>query len=155
MSGSGGGIPEKPAFVRRAHRAAAVTFLIGAPDLEPDIVTVALDLTPTQVAVPGQSLETLDGTIIHVDHVGWWALDTTGVVKSSDPADHFRYLLEQLMPHREAILRLGDGGEVLFEVPWPRARAAEFDAECLRGAEALGAHIDFLGDERGDELAGP
>lgn len=143
------GVPQ-PSFVRRAHRAAAVTFLVGAPDLDPDIVTVTLDMTPTQVAVPGQSLETLDGTVIHVDHVGWWAFDTTGVVKSGDPADHFRYLLAQLMPHREAILRLGEGGEVLFEVPWPRERAAEFDADCLRGAESLGAHIDFLGERELD-----
>lgn len=139
-------------FVRRAHRAAAVTFLIGAPNLDPARVTATLGITPTQVAIPGQQLETLDGKVIHVDHVGWWALDTTGIVKSADPADHFRHLLEQVTPHREAILELAQGGEVLFEVPWPPERAEEFDAECTRRAEALGAHIDFLGPREVDPL---
>ena len=139
-------------FVRRAHRAAAVTFLIGAPNLDPEIVTATLGITPTQVAIPGQRLETLDGTVIHVDHVGWWALDTTGVVKSADPADHFRHLLEQVAPHRDAIAKLAEGGEVLFEVPWPPERADEFDADCARRAEAMGAHIDFLGPREPDAL---
>ena len=133
-------------YIRRAHRAAAVTFLIGAPNLDPVHVTSVLGITPTQVAIPGQQLETLDGRVVHVDHVGWWALDTTGIVKSGDVADHFRYLLEQVEPHTAVLAELATGGEILFEVPVAPERASEFDAECSRRAEALGAHIDFLGE---------
>ncbi len=133
-------------FILRTHRASAVTFLMGSPTLDPTEVTAALGITPTNVAVPGSTLETWDGSVVHVDRVGWWSLSSADHVASSDVDAHFRFLLEQLLPHRENVLGFAKGGETLFEVPLPPDRAAELGEKCAEGAAALGATIEFLGE---------
>ena len=129
------------------HRRAAVTFLIGSPELDPLAVSSALDIAPTHMAIPGATLETWDGRVVHEDRVGWWALSTTDLVASFDVATHFKFLLDRLLPYKDIIREFGRGGEVFFEVPWPVERSSEFDPICRRGAEALGAYIEFLGEE--------
>lgn len=124
-----------------------MTFLVGSPTLDPVAVTAALGITPTHVAIPGATLETWEGRILHVDNVGWWALSTADLVPSDSVSTHLRHLLERLLPHREALAEFARGGELFFELPLSGRCAGELPPDCLRDVDALGAHLEFLGDE--------
>lgn len=124
-----------------------MTFLVGSPTLDPAAVTAALRITPTHVAIPGATLETWEGRVLHVDKVGWWALSTADHVPSDDVSTHLRHLLDWLLPHRDALREFARGGELFFELPLPSRSAGTLDAECVRGVENLGAQLEFLGDD--------
>ena len=56
--------------------------------------------------------------------------------------------MERLLPHREAILELADGGETYFDVLWQSTylyagTGPLIEADCLAGVAALRAGMGF------------
>ncbi len=129
-------------------KSVAVTFSVSAADLDPAAVSAALGVTPTRSARRGDERRNLRGALLRPEQEGWWALSTRGRVDSKDIDDHFRDLLELLLPHRESLLAFSRGGETYFDVVWKSTylyagSGPLLAADVVAGIAALGASIGF------------
>lgn len=79
---------------------------------------------------------------------GWWAIRTEGKVDSKDINDHFRHVLDLLLPRQEEIRKLVEGGEALFSVLWQSiylyaGTGPVLGREIIAGIAALSAEMAF------------
>ncbi|QDU23969.1 DUF4279 domain-containing protein [Urbifossiella limnaea] len=130
-------------------RKVEVSFCLIGPDLDPEVVTTRLGLTPDQAERRGdERRHQRSGAVLGLFHEGLWALGSLPRVDSKDVNDHFRWVLGRLLPHKEAVLELARGGEVFFNVLWKSTylyagTGPLIDAECLAGVAALGGGMGF------------
>ncbi|MHB0935041.1 MAG: DUF4279 domain-containing protein [Armatimonadota bacterium] len=97
-------------------------FAMYGDGLDPEVVTVALGIQPKYSGKKGDSrlVKTKGGTRETFLYTGSWSISSSTAVNSSSSEDHLRYLLAQLEPVKENILRLQDefSIESYFEVYW-------------------------------------
>ena len=130
-------------------RKVAVSFCLLGRDLDPDAVTARLGLTPDDIQRRGDERRNKrSGALLGVYSEGLWALGSLPHVDSKDVNDHFRWVLGQVLPHREAVLEFARGGESFFNVLWKSTylyagTGPLIDAECLAGVAALGGGMGF------------
>jgi hypothetical protein len=130
-------------------RKVKVTFCLSGPDLDPDAVTARLGLLPDYSQRRGdERRHQRSGVVLGRYQKGLWAIGSLPRVDSKDINDHFRWVLERILPHREVILEFARGGESLFDVLWKSTylyagTGPLIDAECLAGVAALGGGMGF------------
>jgi len=121
--------------------------LIYPEVLDPNAITDRLGITPTQLNVKGVEQATPSGRMVPAPR-SLWALSSEGQVDSLDVRRHLDWLIERLMPARQALLELqlvprtrmgvniiwwsahGTGGPTL----WP---------EQMAGLAELGLEVSF------------
>ena len=130
-------------------RKVEVSFCLIGPDLDPDAVTGRLGLSPDDTQRRGdERRHKRSGAVLGLYREGLWALGSLPRVDSKDINDHFRWVLGQVLPHREAVLEFARGGESFFNVLWKSTylyagTGPLIDAECLAGVAALGGGMGF------------
>jgi hypothetical protein len=129
-------------------RKVEVNFWISSESLNPDEVTQAIGILPDHSGLRGDEKINNVGHIIGNHSEGFWILSTENKVQSKDINDHFRYLLSQLLPHREAILRSAEGGETYFDILWQSTylyagTGPVIESDCLQGVAQLEAGMGF------------
>ena len=130
--------------IRRVH----VDFDLTAPKLDPDAVSLALRINPTNSARRGDERRNIKGALLQPHKEGWWQLSTKGKVKSKDIHKHFEYLLKKLLPHREDILNFAKNGETYFGVLWENTylyagNGPLISSQSIKGMAELNASIGF------------
>ena len=129
-------------------RKVAVGFIISGKNLTPQEITNALGLQPDHSAARGDERRNLEGALLAPHDNGFWRLDTDDKVNSKDINDHFRYLLSILLPHRDAILKLSQEGDIYFDILWQSTyiyagTGPIIDRDCLQGVSQLQASMGF------------
>jgi hypothetical protein len=94
-----------------------VTFCFSAPGLDPSAVTAVVGIDPTDVERQGDVRRNFAGNVLGTYDRGSWYLSSKGAVESKDINDHFKYLLERLLPGRDVFV-LATAGETYFDVLW-------------------------------------
>lgn len=84
-----------------------VSLSIMGDSLRPDAVTGALRLTPSRTWTKGDKIATASG-MKEADINGWFLYSYE--VSSWDPAMHFKWLLDQLIPVKEELRKLKNEG---------------------------------------------
>ena len=125
----------------------SVTFCFSAPGLDLSAVTAAVGVDPTDVDRPGDVRRNFVGNPVGTHERGCWYLSSKGVVESKDINDHFRYLLERLLPGRDVFVQT-TAGETYFDVLWKSTylyagTGPLVDAASIAGMAALGAGVGF------------
>lgn len=129
-----------------------VDFYMASPSLNPSEVTAALGIQPDKFASRGDERRNYGGSLLSPHEEGFWLLSSKGKVQgeleSKDIDEHFMFLLKQLLPHRESILRFAEGGETSFGVLWESSylyagTGPIISRECIAGIAQLGADIGF------------
>ncbi len=82
------------------------------------------------------------------DRRGCWLIRSKDRVVSQDVNAHLRYLLSLLLPHREMITAVAQGGVAVFTVHWvgqvyPYDCGPAIAIDCVAGIAALDAEIAF------------
>jgi hypothetical protein len=140
-----------------------VSFCLMGPDLDPEAVTARLGISPDETMRRGdERRHKRSGAVLGLYHEGLWALGSLPRVNSKDINDHFRWVLGQVLPHREAILEFARGGESFFNVLWQSTYLYSgtgplIAADCIAGVAALGGGMGFdiyQVDEPGAEADG-
>jgi hypothetical protein len=121
---------------------------VEAPSLDPEAVTKTLGISASRHACRGDERRNFNGDVIGVHECGWWKLSSKDVVVSKDINDHFRFLLDRLLPFREEIISFAEGGETYFDVLWESTylyagTGPLLDAASIAGAAALHAGMGF------------
>ncbi|GDX94596.1 hypothetical protein LBMAG47_02590 [Planctomycetia bacterium] len=130
-------------------RKVEVSFCLLVPDLDPDAVTARIGLSPDEAHRRGdERRHKRSGEVLGLYREGLWAVGSLPHVDSKDINDHFRWVLRQMLPHREAVLEFARGGETYFDVLWTSTylyagTGPLIDAECLAGVAALGGGMGF------------
>ena len=130
-------------------RKVEVSFCLIGPDLDPEAITARLGISPDETRRRGDERRNKrSGEVLGLYHEGLWALGSLPRVDSKDINDHFRWVLGQVLPHREAVLEFARGGESFFSVLWKSTylyagTGPLIDAECLAGVAALGGGMGF------------
>jgi hypothetical protein len=129
-------------------RKVEVNFCIFGESLNPVEVTQAIGIQPDHSGLRGDEKKNNLGQTIGTHFEGFWILSTENKAQSKDINDHFRYLLFQLLPHREAILRFAEGGETYFDILWQSTylyagTGPMIDRDCLQGVAQLEAGMGF------------
>jgi hypothetical protein len=129
-------------------RRVRVGFDLTAPKLDPDAVSLALKIKPTNSAKRGDERRNIKGTLLQPHKEGWWQLSTQGKVKSRDINKHFEYLLKKLLPHRETILSFAKNGKTYFGVFWENTylyagNGPLISSQSIKGIAGLNANIGF------------
>jgi hypothetical protein len=130
-------------------RKVEVSFCLIGPDLDPEAVTARLGLVPDDAHRLGDERRNKrSGAVLGRYREGLWALRSLPRVNSKDINDHFRWVLGQVLPHREAVLEFARGGESFFSVLWMSTylyagTGPLIDADCLAGVAALGGGMGF------------
>ncbi|QEL15117.1 DUF4279 domain-containing protein [Limnoglobus roseus] len=130
-------------------RRVRVTFTVSAPELDPTEVTRRMGLTPSQSNRRGEERRhPRSGATLEPYLVGCWTVSSTPAIDSKDVNDHFRWLLDRLLPGQAVILPLATEGETYFDVLWESTylyagTGPLLDAECLAGVAALNAGMGF------------
>jgi len=129
-------------------RKVEVGFIISGKNLNPQEITNALGIQPDHSAACGDERRNLKGALLASHDAGFWRLDTSAKVQSKDINDHFRYLLSLLLPHRDAILKLSQGGDIYFDILWQSTylyagTGPIIDRDCLQGVSQLQASMGF------------
>lgn len=98
----------------------AVAYWLSSPDLDPVNVTSSIGVEPTLTVKKGDDILSPFGKIVGQQREGRWCLSSNGFIESKDVNDHFGYLFEELLPHRDRILELvaGASAESYFDVLW-------------------------------------
>lgn len=130
--------------IRRVY----VEFYIGAPQLDPFLVTERLGLTPSRFARRGDERRNVVGDVVGLEENGWWQIRTEGIVDSKDINAHFHFLLHRLLPHCQEVRSFASGGDTYFGVLWQSTylyagTGPLIDAESLAGVAMLGASMGF------------
>ena len=130
--------------IRRVYAAVG----ISSPDLDPSLVTRALHRDPTSSARAGDPRITRWGATLAPHVEGSWVLSSEPFVSSKDVNDHLRFVLDALLPHRDAVLAFAKGGEVFVSVMWSSTylyagTGPLIDATCIEGLAALRAGLGF------------
>jgi len=99
-------------------RRVKVGFIVSGPDLDPDMVTRSIGKSPTHKARCGEPRRNLAGKLVGTEDEGWWRLDSTPQVDSKDIDDHFEFLLNLVLPHRDTLVGMTATGETYFDVLW-------------------------------------
>jgi len=129
-------------------RKVEVGFIISGKNLNPQEITNALGIQPDHSAACGDERRNLKGALLASHDAGFWRLDTSAKVQSKDINDHFRYLLSLLLPHRDAILKLSQEGDIYFDILWQSTylyagTGPIIDRDCLQGVSQLQASMGF------------
>jgi len=129
-------------------RKVEASFWISGQNLIPEQVTEAVGIQPDFSGNKGDEKRNKLGKVMGTHSESFWVLSTEGKVKSKDINDHLRYLLSQLLPHREAILKIADNGETYFDILWQSTylyagTGPVIERDCLQGAAQLGAKMGF------------
>jgi len=124
-----------------------VTFCFSKVELDPAAVTAAVGLNPTDVDYQGDVRRNFAGDVVGTNDRGSWYLSSEGAVESKDVNDHFRYLLEHLLPARDTFVQ-ASGGETYFDVLWKSTylyagTGPLIDAASIAGIAALEAGVGF------------
>lgn len=132
-----------------------VTLRIYPGEMNPELVTRRLGIEPTSTQEVGQVFRNRLGRDRTASINGWF-LSSEGKISSLDLRRHLDWLLDRVMPAKEALLELqwcpglgmdvlcvwwsahGHGGPVLW--PEQMARLAELNLEC-------GFELSFYGDD--------
>lgn len=126
-----------------------VTFCLSGLELDPAHVSHRLGLHGDETRRRGDERRNKrTGFLMGYHDEGFWALSSLPRVTSKDVNDHFRWLLEKLLSHRETVLELKTGGESYFDVLWKSTylyagSGPLLDADSLAGVAALGAGMGF------------
>jgi Domain of unknown function (DUF4279) len=126
-----------------------VTFCLSGPDLDPEAVIERLGLLANETQRRGDERRNRrSGALLGLYSEGLWALSSLPNVDSKDINDHLRWILGQVLPHREAVLKFARGGETFFNVLWKSTylyagTGSLIDAECLAGVAELGGGMGF------------
>lgn len=126
----------------------AVSFEPTAPDLNPDEFSGILNIDPDDSAKAGGERRNYVGELLEPHKEGWWKLSTEDKLSSKDINDHFKYLLDRLLPHKDEILKLTANGETYFNVIWKSTylyagTGPVIEREIIRGTSELNAEIGF------------
>src|SRR5262249_10484307 len=129
-------------------RKVAVGFIIFGKKLNPQKKKKTLGLQTDHFAARGDERRKLEGALLAPHDAGFWRLDTDDKVNSKDINDHFRYLLSILLPHRDAILKLSQEGDIYFDILWQSTylyagTGPIIDRDCLQGVSQLQASMGF------------
>ena len=129
-------------------REVAVYFDSTAPDLNPDVVTQNLGVTPDRSARRGDKRQNVKGQPLQPHEEGWWQISSRGQTESKDVNKHLRYLLRQLLPHCDEIIRFAKDGEAYFGVLWKSSylyagTGPGLAHDCTEGVARLRAEIGF------------
>ena len=129
-------------------RKVEVNFCILGQNLIPEQVTEAVGIQPDYSGNKGDEKRNNLGKVMGTHSESFWVLSTEGKVESKDINDHLRYLLSQLLPHREAILKFAKSGETYFDILWQSTylyagTGPVIERDCLQGAAQLGAGMGF------------
>lgn len=132
------------AHIRQVH----IEFVIESPKLDPKMVTERIGLSPSGTGRKGEQRRNFKGDVVGVEENGWWQLSTKGIVASKDINDHFHFLLDRLLPHRESVLKFAEGGETYFGVRWESTylyagTGPLIDSKSISGVAALVAGMGF------------
>jgi hypothetical protein len=124
-----------------------VTFCFSKVELDPAAVTAAVGVNPTDVEHQGEVRRNFAGDVVGTYDRGSWYLSSEGAVESKDINDHFRYLLEHLLPARDTFVQ-APGGETYFDVLWKSTylyagTGPLIDSASIAGIAALGAGVGF------------
>ena len=125
-----------------------VGFSISGQSLIPERVTEAIGIQPDHSAHRGDAKRNYHGQIIGTHSESYWVLSTENKVESKDINDHLRYLLSRLLPYRETLLEIAEGGETYFDVLWKSTylyagTGPVIEPDCLRGVAQLEAGMGF------------
>jgi hypothetical protein len=129
-------------------RKVEINFGIFGESLNPKEVTQKIGIQPDYSGLRGDDKTNNLGRRIGTHSQGFWILSTENRVQSKDINDHVRYLLTQLLPHREEILKLAEGGETYFDILWQSTylyagTGPEIERDCLQGVVQLEAGMGF------------
>ncbi len=135
---------------------AHATFRVVGAVLDPNDVTAALQLEPSQALRTGQLVPT--ATQIRRQELGVWLLKSEGHVVSTSLERHLNYLLDRVEPGVAALRRLQEAQEVStdFFCFWMSATGhggPVFSTEVLQRVARIGAElgIDFYGGGAEDD----
>jgi hypothetical protein len=129
-------------------RRVEVGFIISGVNVQPDVISKALNLNPDQYAAKGDDNHNAKGQLLGEHAEGFWRIETKGKVESKDINDHFQYLLSLLLPHYESILQFAEAGETFFDVLWQSTylyagTGPLINKEHLQGVALLDAGLGF------------
>jgi len=129
-------------------RRVEVTFSVSALNLDPDRVTLATGLIPTESAKRGDERRNVVGNLLSPQSEGCWAYSSTPLVSSRDINDHFAAVLGAVLPHAATLLEFAKGGETFFNILWESTylyagTGPLIDACHLQGIGTLRAAMGF------------
>jgi hypothetical protein len=129
-------------------RKVEVNFIISGHTLNSEAVTQTIGIQPDHFGCAGDEKKNFLGQTIGTNSEGFWALSTKNKVVSKDINDHLRYLLSQLLPHREEILKLAQAGKTYFDILWQSTylyagTGPVIEKDCLQGIAELKAGMGF------------
>ena len=126
----------------------AASFILSGTDLDPEVVTRAVGVSPDASARRGDARFNAAGRLVAPHPESWWKLSTRNRVESKDLNEHLRVLLSFLLPHRTELLELSRNGQAYFDVLWESSylyagTGPVIDPAYVQGIAALGAGVGF------------
>jgi hypothetical protein len=130
-----------------------VGFIISGPKVKPEQLSALINTLPDRSARKGDERRNAKGQILGYEKNGWWRIDSMPRLKVSgirkkDINEHLKVLLDILLPHRERLNKLSEGGETFFDVVWKSSylyagTGPLIEARYLEGVADLKAGIGF------------
>lgn len=83
-----------------------ISFGINGEDVDPSSITTLLGIQPTKAFAKGDEFNSRSGS--HKRGFGIWTLSSKGIIDSTSPEAHAKYLLQKLEPRAKEILNLSN-----------------------------------------------
>jgi hypothetical protein len=125
-----------------------VAFIVSHGTSTPDEISESLGLVPDRSHSKGEVVRARDGSAVGVNPQNYWGMASTSRTESKDPEEHFRVLLQLLIPKAEVIHGLAENNRVWFYTVWTsdelvRGSGFSLSAEVCAGIAQLRAGLDF------------
>jgi hypothetical protein len=130
-----------------------VEFWLAGRALDPEAVSQVVGTSGDSVARAGDPRVAKNGLALPPSEEGIWRLSSRHRIQASgralkDVNEHFRCLLQILLPHRDALVGLARNGRISFDVLWESSylyagTGPVLEADCIRGIAELGADVGF------------
>jgi hypothetical protein len=141
-----------------------VEFWLSGSALDPAAVSQVVGTPGDAVARAGDPRMAKNGLALPPYEEGVWRLSSRQRIQVTgrawkDVNEHFRCLLQILLPHRDALIAIARNGSAFFEVLWESSylyagTGPVLEADCIRGIAELGAGLGFDIYQIGDPSAG-